>query len=90
MKKKDFQRLIHTWMEETVKKPWYIIRRKKKRKGDRKKRREKYRRKKDERNIGERKRENKKKGVLSSHSVRANPRILFVQIYVYNSFLLTL
>ena len=45
---------------------------------------------KDERNIGERKRENKKKGVLSSHSIRANPRILFVQIYVYNSFLLTL
>ena len=42
------------------------------------------------RNIRERKRENKKGGVLSSHSTRACPRILFIQIYAYNSFLLTL
>ena len=37
-----------------------------------------------------RKRENKKGGELSSHSTRACPRILFIQIYAYNSFLLTL
>ena len=37
MENKDFQRLIHMWMEETVKKPQYIIRRKEKRKGDKKK-----------------------------------------------------
>ena len=38
----------------------------------------------------ERKRENIKNWVLSSHSIRACPRILLVQIYAYNSFLLTL
>ena len=37
-----------------------------------------------------RKRENEEGGVLSSHSTRACPRILFIQIYAYNSFLLTL
>ena len=37
-----------------------------------------------------RKRENQEGGVLSSHSTRAGPRILFIQIYAYNSFLLTL
>ena len=46
--------------------------------------------KKNKRNIRGRKRENKKGGELSSHSTRACPRILFIQIYVYNSFLLTL
>ena len=49
-----------------------------------------HRKRKNERNIRERKRENKKNGVLSSHSTRACPRILFIQIYAYNSFLLTL
>ena len=37
-----------------------------------------------------RKRENEEGGVLSSHSTKACPRILFIQIYAYNSFLLTL
>ena len=37
-----------------------------------------------------REREKKKGGELSSHSTRACPRILFIQIYAYNSFLLTL
>ena len=46
--------------------------------------------KKNKKNIRERKRENNKNGVLSNHSTRAYPRIFFVQIYVYNSFLLTL
>ena len=46
--------------------------------------------KKNEKNIRERKRENNKNGVLLSHSTRACPRILFVQIYAYNSFLVTL
>ena len=46
--------------------------------------------KKNEKNIRERKRENNKNGVLSNHSTRACPRILFVQIYAHNSFLLTL
>ena len=73
MEKKNFERLIHMWMEEKVKKPLYIIRRKKKEKGRRK-----------------RKRENEEGGVLSSHSTRACPRLLFIQIYAYNSFLLTL
>ena len=41
----------------------------------------------------EREKEKEKKvktWVLSSHSIRTCPRILFVQIYAYNSFLLTL
>ena len=46
--------------------------------------------KKNEKNIRERKRENNKNGVLSNHSTRACPRILFVQIYAHNFFLLTL
>ena len=46
--------------------------------------------KKNKRNIRERKRENKESGVLSSHSIRACSRIFFIQIYAYNSFLLTL
>ena len=37
-----------------------------------------------------RKRENEEGGVLSSHSTRACSRILFIQIYAYNFFLLTL
>ena len=37
-----------------------------------------------------RKRENEEGGVLSSHSTRACPMILFIQIYAYNSFLLML
>ena len=37
-----------------------------------------------------RKRENEEGGVLSSHSTRACLRIFFIQIYAYNSFLLTL
>ena len=49
-------------------------------------------REKKERGGGEKEGEKKKvkTGVLSSHSIRACPRILFVQIYAYNSFLLTL
>ena len=50
----------------------------KKRKGDEEKEREKEREKKV------------KTWVLSNHSIRVCPRILFVQIYAYNSFLLTL
>ena len=46
MEKKDFQRLTHMWMEEMVKKPWYIIRMETKRKGDEEKDREKEREKK--------------------------------------------
>ena len=45
-KKKDFQRLTHTCMEEMVKKLWYIIRREKRRKGDEEKEREKEKEKK--------------------------------------------
>ena len=45
-KKKDFQRLTHTCMEEIVKKPWYIIRREKRRKRTEKKRERKKKRKK--------------------------------------------
>ena len=47
-------------------------------------------REKKERGGGEKEGEKKKvkTGVLSSHSIRACPRILFVQIYVYNPFLL--
>ena len=74
MEKKDFKRLIHTWMKKTVKKPQYIMRRKKKRKGDRKKK-------------TKGKREKIKNGVFTSHSIRVCPRILLVQIYAYNSFL---
>ena len=37
-----------------------------------------------------RKSEKKKGGELSSHSTRACPMILFIQIHAYNSFLLTL
>ena len=37
-----------------------------------------------------RKGENEEGGVLSSHSTRACPMILFIQIYAYNSFLLML
>ena len=48
-----------------------------KRKGERRRRRK-------------RKRENQEGCVLSSHSTRACPMILFIQIYAYNSFLLTL
>ena len=44
--KKDFQHLTHTWMEETVKKPWYIIRREKKREEDDEREREKEKEKK--------------------------------------------
>ena len=51
---------------------------------------EKKQKEKNKRNIRERKRENKESGVLSSHSTRACPRILFIQIYAYNSFLLTI
>ena len=47
MEKKDFKRLIHTWMKKTVKKPQYIMRRKKKRKGDRKKKKTKGKREKE-------------------------------------------
>ena len=36
------------------------------------------------------KEKNKEDRVLLSHSTRACPMILFVQIYAYNSFLLTL
>ena len=46
MEKNDFQRLTHTWREEMVKKPWYIIRKEKKRKGEEKKGREKEKEKK--------------------------------------------
>ena len=46
--------------------------------------------KKNKKNIRERKRDNNKNGVLSNHSTRACSRILFVQIYAHNSFLLTL
>ena len=46
-KKKDFQRLTHTCMEEIVKKPWYIIRREKRRKRTEKKEREKEKEKKE-------------------------------------------
>ena len=74
MEKKNFQRLIHTWMEEKVKKAIVYNTKEEKRKEKKKKR----------------KRENQKGGVLSSHSTRACPRILFIQIYAYNSFLLTL
>ena len=58
MEKKDFQRLTHTWMEEMVKKPWYIIRREKKRKGTKKKREKKVR---DEEKEGEKGKEKKVK-----------------------------
>ena len=45
---------------------------------------------KEEKKEKKKKIENKKDYVLSSHSTRACSRILFVQIYAYNSFLLTL
>ena len=47
MKKKDFQRLIHMRMEETVKNSQYIIRRKEKGKGDIKKKKTKGKREKE-------------------------------------------
>ena len=68
MEKKSFQRLIHTWMEETVKKPWYIIRKKK----------QKEKKEKEKEELKEK--EKIKKGVFTSHNTRACPRILFVLI----------
>ena len=78
MEKKNFQRLIHMWMEEKEKKAIVYNMKEEKRKGEKKEKEKK------------KKRENEEGGVLSSHSTRACPRILFIQIYAYNSFLLTL
>ena len=55
-------------MEETVKKPWYIIRKKK----------QKEKKEKEKEELKEK--EKIKKGVFTSHNTRACPRILFVLI----------
>ena len=80
-KKKDFQHLTHTWMEEMVKKTIVYNTKKEKKEGDTEKRLKKRKRKKKGKKVEEIQQQKEEFSTLS-HSTRACPRILSVYVRV--------